>query len=520
MKLEKILVETKPAQTAQIATAPLRVAAYCRVSTEKDEQLGSYEIQLQVYHEKISTTPGWSFAGIYADEGITGTNTKSRTGFQNMIKDCEAGKIDYIITKSISRFARNTMECLGYVRHLQSIGVQLIFEKENIDTGSTYSEMLLTVLAAFAQEESRNLSDNLKWGIRKRYEQGIDRWSRIYGYTANESGTYQIVEQEAGIVRMIYARYEHGSSMSQIAGELGTQKIPSPAGKDEWKPSAVMWILRNEKYVGDIMLQKKYTVDHISHKEVRNDCTEIPGYYIKDHHMPIVDRKTYDRVQKIRHLNCQGGRNGQSGQPVQYPFADFLICPYCRTRLRQRKLQIQDNSRGWCCDRCGQFIIKSKMLEAAVLDAYRAALDPDSGSTHLNRKKKVTMPEKSCAEFQEMLRQYGDLQRVDYYWLDDLVDHITFGKHEKAIRRNINTSGKQEKAVRQNKIISGNQDKAARQDIKRSGKHGTGSDDRTITVFWKCGWYTTVPSGISKRKDMPQHLAALYARYQERQKEG
>lgn len=160
----------------------IRVAAYCRVSTDSDQQEMSFETQVEVYQKKISENPDWEFAGVYSDEGITGTKAEARPGFQKMIKDAEDGKIDRIITKSISRFARNTLDCIAYVRHLKDIGTTILFEKENIDTGSSYSEMLLTVLAAFAQEESRSISANITWGVRKRFEEGQERWAHIYGY--------------------------------------------------------------------------------------------------------------------------------------------------------------------------------------------------------------------------------------------------------------------------------------------------------------------------------------------------
>lgn len=176
----------------------LRVAAYCRVSTDSDEQETSFETQVEVYEKKIRANPAWEYAGVYTDEGITGTKASKRPGFQKMIKDAENGKIDRILTKSISRFARNTIDCIAYVRHLKELGTTILFEKENIDTGSTYSEMLLTVLAAFAQEESRSISANITWGVRKRFENGQERWAKMFGYRKDfDTGeTYIIVEED------------------------------------------------------------------------------------------------------------------------------------------------------------------------------------------------------------------------------------------------------------------------------------------------------------------------------------
>ena len=196
----------------------IRVAAYCRVSTDSDEQQMSFDTQVEVYKEKIKADPDWVLAGIYADDGISGTGVARRTDFLRMINDARAGKIDRIITKSISRFARNTLECIQYVRELKALGVTILFEKENIDTGGAFSEMLLTVMAAFAQEESRSLSENIKWGVRKRYEEGTDRGVQIFGYMKNEETgeTYIINKKEAGIVQGIFDMYERGSSYMDI----------------------------------------------------------------------------------------------------------------------------------------------------------------------------------------------------------------------------------------------------------------------------------------------------------------
>ena len=196
--------------------SPLRVAAYCRVSTDTEEQSTSFNGQVNAYTSLINSNPEWTLAEIYADDGISGTSAQKRPKFMQMIQDCEAGKIDLILTKSISRFARNTLECLSYVRHLNSLGTHIIFENNGIDTRANYSEMLLTILAAFAQEESRSISENTKWGIRKRFEVGEARWSRIYGYDKG----YVVNPQEAAVVQKIFNLYEHGMSTNEIGAWL------------------------------------------------------------------------------------------------------------------------------------------------------------------------------------------------------------------------------------------------------------------------------------------------------------
>ncbi len=478
-----------PAADPRKRSGGLRVAVYCRVSTEKDGQQTSLDTQEKAFIEKIENNPKWRLAGIYTDEGITGTSVRRRTGFQRMLRDCEAGKIDYILTKSISRFARNTVECLSCIRNLQSMGVELIFEKEGIDTGQPYSEILLTILAAFAQEESRSISENIKWGIRKRFEAGIDRWTNIYGYTRNGEFTYQIVRHEAAVVVRIFELYEHGYSIAQIADILTEKQVKSPSGAEKWDQSVIAHMLSNEKYIGDIRLQNAYTVDHISHREVKNDCTVVPAYYLHNHHAQIVDRKTYDRVQKIKEMTTQ-----KKNTPVQYPFDDKLRCPYCGNRLYQRKVPVQNQLSGWCCERgeasCRKFIIRSAHVEKAMLWAYEA-LDNELIERQLDAKSDAAA---EAAETMLAMRQTNPrFGRVDYYWIDELVDHIEFGTHRG--RRG---------------------HWRARSDIKA---HPEEWEDYTMTVFWKCGLKSTVFSGVNSYTETPENIVGLYGAYLKRLKE-
>lgn len=334
----------------------LRVAAYCRVSTDSDEQENSFETQVEVYENKIRGNSAWVYAGVYADEGISGTRASKRPGFQKMIRDAEDGKIDRILTKSISRFARNTLDCIGYVRHLKEVGTTILFEKENIDTGSAYSEMLLTVLAAFAQEESRSISANITWGVRKRFENGQERWAKMFGYRKDfDTGeTYIIVEEEAEVVRLIFELYEKGMTTTATGKELEKREIPTPSGGNVWNAALVRSILVNEKYCGDLILQKYVTTDHLTHTFVKNDGEDAPMYYIKDHHKAIVSREQFNRVQKI--LDC---RNKKVNGYDTYPLGDKLRCPYCGKPMIQRKINIYKQSRGWVCPD-HNFIIQSK----------------------------------------------------------------------------------------------------------------------------------------------------------------
>lgn len=433
----------------------LRVAAYCRVSTDSDEQETSFETQVEVYEKKIRANPVWEYAGVYTDEGITGTKASKRPGFQKMIKDAENGKIDRILTKSISRFARNTLDCIAYVRHLKELGTTILFEKENIDTGSTYSEMLLTVLAAFAQEESRSISANITWGVRKRFEDGQERWAKIYGYRKNfDTGeTYIVVENEAEVIRLIFSLYERGLSTTEVGRELEKRQILTPAGKKVWNGALVRSILVNEKYCGDLILQKYVTTDHLTHAFVKNDGEEAPMYYIKDHHKAIVSREQFNRVQKILEY-----RNRKKNGYDTYPLGDKLRCPYCGKPMIQKKILVYRQSRGWVCPD-HNFLIHTRHVEDAILAAYRS----------VNREKlkaimeKGTEDEKKAAEL-FLKEKDEDFQTVEYYWVDELIDHIDLGLHR---------------------------DK----------------ETRTLTVHWRCGFDTTVPTNIDPVKDDPEKLA-------------
>ena len=433
----------------------LRVAAYCRVSTDSDEQEISFETQVEVYEKKIRANPAWEYAGVYTDEGITGTKASKRPGFQKMIKDAEDGKIDRIITKSISRFSRNTLDFIGYVRHLKDIGTTILFEKENIDTGSTYSEMLLTVLAAFAQEESRSISANITWGVRKRFEEGQERWAHVFGYRKDfDTGeTYIIVEEEAKVVRMIFDQYEKGVSTNAIGKELERRGIRTPNGGQKWDPALVRSLLVNDKYCGDLVLQKYVTTDHLTHVFVKNDGDEVPMYYIKDHHKAIVPREQFNRVQRI--LEC---RNRKKNGYDTYPLGDKLRCPYCGKPMIQKKILVYKQSRGWVC-RDHNFLIHTRHVEEAILAAYRSvSRDKLSGIMETG-----TEEEKKAAEL-FLKEKDEDFQTVEYYWVDDLIDYIDLGLHKDM-------------------------------------------ETRTLTVHWRCGFDTTVPTNIDPVKDDPEKLA-------------
>jgi len=279
-------------------TTKKRVAAYARVSTDNEEQLSSFEAQRNYYAQYIRSKSEWSFVEVYADEGISATSTKKRDGFNRMVNDALDGKIDLIITKSVSRFARNTVDTLTTVRKLKEQGVEVYFEKENIYTLDSKGELLITIMSSLAQEESRSISENVTWGQRKRFAEGKVNlpYGHFLGYEKGEDNLPKIVEEEAQVVRRIYRLFLEGKTPSGIAKILTDEKIPSPGGKEKWPVSTVTSILTNEKYKGDAILQKAFTVDFLSKKKKKNEG-EIPMYYVENSHPSIVSSDVFDQVQ-------------------------------------------------------------------------------------------------------------------------------------------------------------------------------------------------------------------------------
>ena len=271
------------------STQRRRVAAYARVSTDSEEQLTSYEAQVDYYTRYIQSRPDWEFVGVYADEGISATNTKRRESFNRMVQDALDGKIDLIVTKSVSRFARNTVDSLTTVRKLKDAGVEVYFEKENIWTLDSKGELLITIMSSLAQEESRSISENVTWGQRKRFADGKVSipYGHFLGYRKGANGLPEIVPEEAEVVRTIYRMFIEGQSSNAIARHLTQQGIPTPAKKTVWQKATVESILRNEKYKGAALLQKSFTVDFLQKKTKVNEG-EVPQYYVEHSHEAII----------------------------------------------------------------------------------------------------------------------------------------------------------------------------------------------------------------------------------------
>lgn len=313
-------------KTAINSAAKRRVAAYARVSTDSEEQLTSYEAQVDYYTRYINSKPEWEFVKVYTDEGITAVNTKHRDGFKQMVEDALNGKIDLIVTKSVSRFARNTVDSLVTVRKFKEVGVEIYFQKENIYTLDSKGELFITIMSSLAQEESRSISEDVTWGQRKRFADGKVSlpYKRFLGFEKGDDGLPKIIESEAELVRRIYRMFLTGKAPCMIARILTEEGILSPGGKAKWQSSTVLSILTNEKYKGAALLQKSFTVDFLTKKKKMNEG-EVPQYYVEHSHEPIIPPLEFDFVQnEIARRKAIG--KGYSGKSV---FSTKLVCGVC-----------------------------------------------------------------------------------------------------------------------------------------------------------------------------------------------
>ncbi|ORU01508.1 putative site-specific recombinase [Anaerovibrio sp. JC8] len=382
-------------------TKKKRVAAYARVSVETERTHHSLGTQITYYNELIRLNPAWEFAGIYYDEGISGTSRENRDGFNRLIKDAEAGRIDIILTKSISRFARNTIDLLKTIRHLKEIGVEVRFEKENLSTFGMEGEFWITVLASFAEEEVQSIRRNVKWGIRKRFKQGLMHGgSQIYGYRWVD-GNYVIVPEEAEVVRHIFANYLAGISAEKTAKEL--KGIKAFRGGD-FDDATIRGMLGNITYTGNLLLQKKFYTDDIEHRKIKNNG-ELPQYYVENSHEPIIDMATFEKVQKRIAERRKELYFRDPSIPI-YPYTGKIICGNCG------KNYIRCGRDGWCCSSkkyhkaCDGINLNEKMLEKITegMDFTKIEVAGDELLITLSDGKSVT-------------KKYISTARADY-WAD------------------------------------------------------------------------------------------------------
>ena len=353
-----ICIPAKP-EAVRASKRQLRVAAYCRVSTDDEEQLTSYEAQKNYYTDKIMTNKEWTMAGIFADEGITGTSARKRPEFLRMIRQCKQGKIDIVLTKSISRFARNTVDCLNYVRALKEFGIAVIFEKENMNTLEVDSEILITMLGAFAQSESESISANVRWGIRQAMKEGkaTIQYKYLYGYRKGDDGKPEIIPDQAEVVRKIYDLFLSGTPVRGIQEYLNANSVPNINGEPKWARSAIDSILTNEKYCGDVLLQKTY-IDDCINKKVKKNTGQLPMYLVQNHHEGIISRETFDAAQAELARRSAGkspskknAPTGRSRYSSKYALSDRLYCGECGTRYQRCTWRNRDGSKRvvWRC---------------------------------------------------------------------------------------------------------------------------------------------------------------------------
>lgn len=392
-----------------------RIAAYCRVSKNLDIQKSSLDMQIDSYTKIICEKKEWRIAKIYYDNGISGTQVRKRLGFQQMIDDCKSGKIDIIITKSISRFARNTLDLLEYVRLLKELGVGVYFEKERIDTRDSTSEMLLTVYAAFAQEESLSISENIKQGFMQRFLMGQPKYSKLYGYSVDsfDRNKWKIVTDEASVIRTIFDKYIHGHSIDSILVWLNDNNIQSTYGKN-WYKTTITNLLRNEKYVGDVVMQKTVVIDTLNHVSVSNRNQIVPQYFKKNHHDQIIDRETFNVVQRMLVLKkCTNGSQ-------QYPYYDYLKCPFCGKQMVQFMTNMSKNPTAWICSdmqNCKEYFLLTKYIDRAVISGIDTLCSCNG----------------ELKEMFEKAKEHFSSGKVELYYLNKLITSISISKDYSSI---------------------------------------------------------------------------------------
>jgi len=367
--------------TPKSANVKRRVAGYARVSTDSDEQFTSYTAQVDYYTSYIKRNPNWEFVDVYTDEGISGVSTKNREGFNRMIFDALSGKIDLIVTKSVSRFARNTVDSLTTVRKLKEKGVEVYFEKENIYTLDSKGELLITIMSSLAQEESRSISENVTWGQRKRFADGKVSmpYKQFLGYRKGANGIPEIVPEEAELVIRIYKMFMTGKSSSAIVRKLTEEGIPTPGKKKVWQKATVESILTNEKYKGAALLQKKYTVDFLT-KTMKVNEGEVPQYYVENSHPAIIKPEEWEAVQVEMEQRRSRGRRHDCGSP----FSGKIFCGDCGSVYGSKTWHSTDKYRRviWRCnhkydngEKCGTPHLREEVLKERFLDALSQYMD-------------------------------------------------------------------------------------------------------------------------------------------------
>lgn len=342
-----------------IQTKKLKVASYCRVSSEEELQLGSLENQIIHYTNYIRANPDWQYAGVYSDKGKSGTDMSKRIGFNRMIRNAMNGEIDMIICKSISRFARNVLDTLDIVRQLTEKGIYVVFEKEKLSTKDMTSTLLIKILATFAEEESRSTSENIEWALGKRFERGDVMAGQLFGYEVNKDKEWVIIEKEAMIVREAYALFLTGNKMTEIARHFIRMRYKKRSGEIDWVNSNIRSMLTNEKYDGDVLSRKTCTLNFRTHKTVVNQGFK-PKYYIEDHHEGIVSKADYEKVQEIIQNNKSEFNRQEYARSA---FTSRVLCPYCGKNFHRFDKNVEKTT--W---RCSSNLKSELLCKASPID--------------------------------------------------------------------------------------------------------------------------------------------------------
>ena len=389
-EIQHIPARREAVNRAAVRERKIKLAAYCRVSTNNEDQLLSFDNQVTYYRDYATRHPEYDLVEIYADEGISGTSTKHREEFLRMIADCEEGKIDLIITKSISRFARNTADCLKYSRRLKDLGIAVQFEKESINTLEGTGELLFTILSSLAQDESRSISENCQWGIRSLFKQGVLHLNanRFYGYDKNEKGRLVINKEQGPVVQQIFRDFMNGVNPDVIARKLNETGVPGCMGEPRWTVATIMSILENEKHMGDAILQKTYTADYLTKRMVKNEG-HIEQYYVKDDHEALIDKGFWNATQmeiaRRREYMAQHGLRTMGRYTDSQPFSNRVFCGVCGNVFWRRTLaRLNGSIKVWMCGKryqqkgvrgCNSESLKEADLHRAFIMAWNVILE-------------------------------------------------------------------------------------------------------------------------------------------------
>ncbi len=459
-----------------VAARKRRVAGYARVSTDSDEQFTSYEAQVDYYTKFIQSKPEWEFVKVYTDEGISGTNTKHREGFKEMIADALDGKIDLIVTKSVSRFARNTVDSLVTIRKLKENGVECYFEKEGIFTFDGKGELLITIMSSLAQEESRSISENITWGQRKSFSDGKVHlpYKRFLGYEKGEDGRPAVIEEEAAVVRLIYRLFLDGKTQAGICKHLEELGIPSPGGKQTWSKTTITSILQNEKYKGDALLQKKFTVDFLEKKMKPNEG-EVPQYYVEGSHPAIVDPDEWDHVQyEFARRKALGktysGKGSLTAKLVCEDCGGFFGSKVWHSTDKYRRTIWQCNSKFSNEERCGTPTLDTETVQRMFITAYNQLMQ--------NRSEIIN----DCESMRKFL--------MDFTSLDSEIDRqmeetqVVAELVKTAIKENASTAQSQEAYLKKYESLTARYETAAKE-LERLQAERTrlSQQDKAISLF-------------------------------------